>query len=438
MIAKQSPTGRPETMNYRIAAIDVHKKMLAVVVADVAGEGEFQFDRHKFASTPDQLRHLAEWLVEQEVEEIVMESTAQYWKPVWAAMERYWKAVRQQREGAGKMAGSLHLCQAKSNRGPKGRKNDYADGERMIKRLVADERILSFVPEPEQRLWRTVTRRKLQLTRQRVRLANQLESLLEQAHIKLSSFVSDLLGVSARRMCKALADGATDPAEIAALADCRLRATPEQLQDALGASRQLHAVYRRLLKMALEELELIEEQIEKLDQEAAGLLQAHQDAVKRLAEIPGFGPDSAHQLIAEVGATAAAFDSAKQLCSWVGVCPGENESAGESKSTRSPKGNKQMRRLLCQAAQSAVKAKGSIFDLTFRRLRTRMAYQPAIWAIAHRLCRLVWLILSKGVHYRERGEELNAKAKRTRTARMIRELKKLGYRIEQGSANATA
>jgi transposase len=383
-------------MSYRIAAIDVHKKMLAVVVADVAGQGEYEFERRKVSATPEQMQQLAEWLIQQEVEEIVMESSAQYWKPVWAALERYWKPARQQREGATKMSGTLHLCQAKSNRGPKGRKNDYADGERMIKRLVAQELTLSFVPEPEQRLWRTVTRRKLQLTGDRVRLANQLESLLEQAHIKLSSFVSDLLGLSARRMLKALAEGAADPAAIAALADSRLRATPAQLKDALGASEKLHAVYRRLLKMTLEELELIEDQIGQLDREAAGLMQAHQDAVQRMAEIPGWGPDSAQQIIAEVGATAAAFDSAKELSSWVGVCPGDNESAGESKSTRSPKGNKQLRRLLNQAAHAAVKTKGSIFEVTFRRLRSRMDYQEAIWAITHRLCRLVWLILHKG------------------------------------------
>src|SRR2546425_5325664 len=245
-------------MAYRIAAIDVHKKMLAVVVADVEGEGEYQFERRKFGASPEQLQLLAQWLVEQEVEEVVMESTAQYWKPVWGTLELYWKPSRQQRDGATKMSGKLHLCQAKSNRGPRGRKNDFADGERMIKRLVAQELVLSFVPNPEQRLWRTVTRRKQQLTRAKVRFKNQLESLLEQAHIKLSSLVSDLLGVSARRMLKALAEGETDPAVLAALADRRLQATPEQLQDALGACAQLNGVYRRLLKMALEELQLIE------------------------------------------------------------------------------------------------------------------------------------------------------------------------------------
>src|SRR6267154_2513219 len=303
-------------MSYRIAGIDVHKKMLAAVVSNVEIEGEYQFERRLFGSSPDQLRSLAEWLLEQEVEEAVMESTAQYWKPVWEALERYWKPLRQKREGASQRSGTLHLAQAQSNRGPRGRKRDFADAERLVKRLVARELTLSFVPDAEQRLWRTVTRRKYQLRCDRVRLQNQLESLLEEAHleeahIKLSSFVSDLLGLSARRMLKALADGETNPAALAALADERLRATPEQLCDALGACRELNVVYRRLLKMALEELRLIDEQIGQLDQEMASLLSQHQDAVERLAEVPGLGVDSAQQIIAEVGPTAATFPSQK-------------------------------------------------------------------------------------------------------------------------------
>jgi transposase len=339
-------------MAYRIAAIDVHKKMLAVVVADVAGEGEYRFERRKFGTTAGELHLLAQWLGQQEVEEVVMESTAQYWKPVWEALEQYWKPARQKREGAGKMSGTLHLCQAKSNHGPRGRKNDFADAERMIKRLVAQELILSFVPDPDQRLLRTVTRRKHQLTRAKVGFKNQLESLLEQAHIKLSSFVSDLLGVSARRMLKALAEGESDPAVLAAMADPGLKATSAQLRDALDASAQLNGVYRRLLKMALDELQVIETHIEQLDREAMGLLQQHQEVVRRVAEVPGFGVDSAVQMIAEVGPEAATFPSAKQLSSWVGVCPGNEESAGESKSTKSPKGNRQMRRLLNRKRQS--------------------------------------------------------------------------------------
>jgi transposase len=252
------------------------------------------------------------------------------------------------------MSGTLHLAQALSNRGRRGRKGDFRDAERLLKRLVSQELTLSFVPHAEQRLWRTVTRTKYQLRRNKVRLHNQLEALLEEAHIKLSSLVSDLLGASARRMLQALAEGETDPAALAALADQRLRATSAQLRDALGACTELNPVYRRLVKMALEELQWIGQ----LDQEMASLLRQHQDAVQRLAEVPGLGVDSAQQIIAEVGAKAATFASAKNLSSWVGACPGEEESAEVNYSSRSPKGNRHMRRFLNQAANAAVKRKG--------------------------------------------------------------------------------
>ena len=417
-------------MPYRIAGIDVHKRMLAVVVADVEVEGEYQFERRLFGSNPEQLRLLAEWLIEQQVEEVVMESTAQYWKPVWGALERYWKPIRQKREDASPMSGTLHLAQALSNRGRRGRKNDFRDAERLLKRLVAQELTLSFVPYAEQRLWRTVMRGKYQLTRDHTRLRNRLESMLEEAHIKLSSLVSDLLGVSARRMLKALADGETSPEALAALADKQLRATPAQLCDALGACTELNPVYRRLLKMALEELQFLELQIGKLEQEMASLLSQHQDAVQRLAEVPGLGVDSAQQIIAEVGAEAATFASAKNLSSWVGACSGEEESAGVNPNHRSPKGNRHMRRILNQSANAAVKQKGSIFEVVYRRLVPRLGHNQAIGAIAHRLCRLIWLILHRGVRYEERGPAVNQRSKQQRTARMIRELRSFGYRVE--------
>jgi transposase len=417
-------------MPYRIAGIDVHKRMLAVVVSDVEIDGEYAFERRRFGSNPAQLRLLADWLLEQQVEEVVMESTAQYWKPVWGALERYWKPVCQKRKGARPMSGTLHLAQAQSNRARRGRKSDFPDAERLVKRLVASELTLSFVPDPEQRLWRTVMRTKYQQRRNRVQLQNRLEALLEEAHIKLSSLVSDLLGASARRMLKALAEGETDPAALAALADYRLRALPEQLRDALGACQELHPVSRRLVKAALEELELIEKQIGRLDQEMADLLRPHQDQVERLAEVPGLGVDSAQQIMAEVGATAATFPSEGDLASWVGACPGDNESAGINYSHRSPKGNRLMRRLLNQAANAAVKHKGSIFELLYRRYVPRLGHNQTIGVIAHRLCRLIWKILHQGLRYQERGPAVSKKYQQRRAARMIRELRSLGYRIE--------
>jgi transposase len=418
-------------MPYHIAGIDVHKKMLAVAVADVEVEGDFHFERLKVGTSPVQLRARAEWLVEREVEEVVMESTAQYWRPVWEALERYWKPKRRTRTDASPVSGTLHLAQAQSNRGAGGRKRDFPDAERLVKRLVAQELTLSFVPDAEQRLWRTVMRRKYQITRSRVQLHNRLESLLEEAHIKISSVVSDLLGTSARRMLHAVGDGETDPAALAALADQRLRATPEQLRDAFGACTDLHPVYRRLVKLTLDELRTIEDHLAQLDQQMAQLLAHQHDAVQRLAEVPGLGVDSAQQIIAEVGASAAAFPSAKQLASWMGACPGNEESAGVNYSHRCPKGNRQMRRVLNQAANAAVKAKGTIFAVVYRRLVPRLGHAQAIGAIAHRLCRLIWKILHEGIRYEERGPAVSTEAKKVRTRKMIRELRTLGYRVER-------
>ena len=423
-------------MPYNIAGIDVHKKMLHVVFSDVEVDGEYQFVRQKFDTSPSQLRMLADWLLEQQVEEVAMESTAQYWKPVWETLERYWKPVCEKREGAKPESGTLHLAQALSNRGRRGRKKDFRDAERLVKRLVANELILSFVPDPEQRLWRTVMRTKYQMTCNRVQLQNRLEALLEEAHIKLSGLVSDLLGASARRMLKAIADGESDPAALAALADRKLRATPQQLSDALGACTELNPVYRRLIKMALEDLESIEKRIVQLEQGMADLLRPHEDQVKRLAEVPGLGVDSAQQIMAEVGATAATFPSAEHLSSWVGVCPGDEESAEVSQSHRSPQGNRHMRRILNQAANAAVKLKGGIFEILYRRYVPRLGHNQTIGVIAHKLCRLVWKILHQGVHYEERGPAVSKVSKQKRTQRMLRELRALGYRIELAATQA--
>jgi len=162
----------------------------------------------------------------------------------------------------------------------------------------------------------------------------------------------------------------------------------------------------------------------------AQLLSAQQDVVQRLAEAPGLGADSAQQIIAEVGPAAAAFPSAKHLASWVGVCPGEEESAGVNYSHRSPKGNRQMKSLLNQAANAAVRTKGSIFEFIYRRLVPRLGHAQAIGAVAHRLCRLIWMILHQAIRYEERGPAVSRSKTARRATLMIRELRRLGYRVE--------
>ncbi|MGH2397236.1 MAG: IS110 family transposase [bacterium] len=348
-------------MSYTIAGIDIHKKVLMVVVTDVTVE-ELAFESRRFGTTASERQHLVAWLRERGVQEIVMESTAQYWKPVWLDLEPHF--------------GKLHLAQAHSNRAPKGRKHDFADAQRLTRRLVAGELILSFVPDSEQRGWRTMTRAKVQLVGDRVRLQNQLEALLEEMRIQLSSVVSELLGLSGRRILRALADGESDPARLAALGDFRLKCSKEELADAL--SGQLQPMHRQMLQLFLERLELLDRQIHRLDQMTAEAMKMHEDAVIRLAETPGFGPDSAQQIIAEVGPDARSFDSAGQLASWVGTCPGSEESAEQNHRSRSPKGNRFLRRILNQAAQAAVKKKGSHLQRVFRRWIPKLGYNGAI------------------------------------------------------------
>ena len=410
-------------MSYKVAGIDVHKKVLMVVVGEVEA-AEVNLERRRFGTTTSELRRLSKWLREQGVEEAVMESTAQYWKPVWYELETYMR---------------LQLAQAFSNRAPRGRKHDFKDAERLVRRLIAQELILSFVPTGEQRIWRTMTRMKVQLNKEASRLCSQIECLLEEMRIKLSCVISDLLGVSGYRILRALADGETDAKKLAALGDHRLQCAEEQLIDALSGSPQ--PLHQKLLDLYLERYRLVAEQREKLNGMIAEAMQGHQATVVRLAKVPGFGVDSAQQVIAEVGVQASAFASAANLASWVGTCPGKEESAEQNQSSRSAKGNKYMRRILNQTAHAAVKIKGSHLQAVFHRLLPRLGYKGAIWAIAHRLCRLVWKVLHEGVEFVEQGNELDPRTKRWRAQKLMQTLRKLGYNVaitprtvEQGSA----
>jgi transposase len=329
-----------------------------------------------------------------------MESTAQYWKPVWMDLEAHFA--------------KLHLAQAHSNRAPRGRKNDFGDAKRLARRLLAGELILSFVPDPEQRMWRTLTRSKHQLVRERIRLQNQLEALLEEMRIKLSGVISELLGVSGGRILTAPAEGETDPVTLAELGDERLKCSKKELADALQGSPE--PIHLEVLQLYLTRLALLDQQIGKLDSLVAKALKKHEDAVIRVAQMPGFGVDSAQQIIAEVGEDAESFPSAAQFSSWVGTCPGTEQSAEQNHSSRSPKGNRFVRRILNQAAQAAVKKQGCHFQSIFRRLLPKLGYNGAIWAVAHRLGRLVWKVLHDGVSYVEQGAETSPEANKRRSS----------------------
>ena len=382
-----------------------------MVIADEA-KPDVPLQSRRFGTGSAELHHLSAWLSQYGVVEAVMESTAQYWKPVWMELEPHLR---------------LHLAQAQSNKAPHGRKSDLADAKRLVRRFVAGELMLSFIPEPEQRAWRMVTRGRLQLIREKVQLQNQIESLLEEGRIKLSSVITDLLGVSGRRILRAMAQGETSPEALAALGDRHLKCGLPALLDALTGS--MGDIHCRLLTQHLDRIDLIDRQIEELNKLAATQMQKYQDAVTRLIEIPGIGAEAAQEIIAEIGPEAAAFPSAEQLASWIGVCPGSNESAGENHSGRSAKGNRFLRRLLCQSAQAAARTNGSHLQSVFKRLVVRLGYVKAIWAIAHRICKIVWNVLRKGARFIEFSEARNPKAVQRAINHHLKALRRLGYSI---------
>jgi transposase len=398
-------------MSHTIAGIDVHKKLLVVVIVDAA-EPDVPLQSRRFGTGSGEVHHLSAWLDRYDVKEVVMESTAQYWKPVWMELEPHMR---------------LHLAQAQSNKARKGRKSDLADTKRLLRRFAAGELLLSFIPEPEQRAWRMVTRGRLQLVRERVQLQNQIESLLEEGRIKLSSVITDLLGVSGRRILRAMAVGETSPEALAALGDQHLKCGRPVLVDALTGA--MGAIHCRLLTQHLDRIDLIDQQIGDLNKLAAAQMRTYQDAVTRLIEVPGIGAEAAQEIIAEIGPEAAAFPSAEQLASWIGVCPGSNESAGQNRSGRSAKGNRFMRRLLCQAAQAAARTNGSQLQIVFKRLVVRLGYVKAVWAIAHRLCKIVWNILHKNARFVEFSETRNPKAVKRAITHHLKALRRLGYQI---------
>ena len=397
-------------VNGVVAGIDVHKRMLAVVVA-VLGEQEIEYRQRKFGTSYGELEGLSEWLSQQQLSEIAMESTAQYWRPVWLALEGRFR---------------LHLAQPRSTLAPRGRKSDFADATRIVRRLLAEDLTLSYVPDREQRQWRTMTRMRVRMSTQQVRLRNQMEGLLEEGRIKLSSVVSDLLGVSGRAILWAMVHGTSDPEKLAALASYKLTTPVAQLKEALRG--ELDSSQRLLLKMLLEQWEQLATHIEQLEAQMARALQGWEPAIRRLVEIPGISHVAAQQIVAEVGPEASAFLAPEKLASWVGVCPGTQESAEVSYSSRSPKANPMMRRLLTQCAWAAVKVKGSIFEQKFRTLLPRLGAKPAIWAVAHRLLRVIWKVLHDKVSYIERGL-LDSQALERRRKRYVRHLRKLGFAV---------
>lgn len=402
----QSPYGS-------VAGMDIHKKTVVVVVLE-SMQPDQDYAHGVFGTTQCGLQELVAFLRQHGVTHAAMESTAQYWRPVWMALEGEFP---------------LTLAQARSTRARRGRKWDKADARRIARRLLSGDLTASYVPSPEQRDWRLLSRTQVAMRESSIRLRNQIEVLLEQAQVKLSSVVSDILGKSGRRMLDALTEGIHDPMELARLGDRRLHANRAQLADAL--SGRFTPAQRIVLKFYLQQIDQIERQVADLDQVLAAALAQHLNAVQRLCEIPGISVRSAQYLVAEIGPRAEAFDSAGKLASWVAICPGQQQSAGVSVSSRSAKGNWMMRRTLSQTAWAAIAAKGSEAARRFRAWRPRLGAPKAAWAVAHYQLRVIWKVLHQGVRYCQRETEtLNHRALVARARRALTNLRRLGYIVQ--------
>src|SRR5665213_1861126 len=401
-------------MSRTIAGIDVHKRVLMVVVVSVGEDGGAQHtvEKKRCGTVYSELDRLRDWLREKGVTEVVMESTAQYWKPVWMALEGSFE---------------LGLAQAWSNRAPRGKKTDFKDAERLARRHLAGELTMSFVPGTEQRQMRELTRRNAQLNREVVRIQNQIESLLEPTRLKLSGVISDLFGATGWRILKALAEGESDPDKLAALADNRIQCPRDRLVDALRGT--VTAIQRRLLNQLLKDAELAETQKRELEEMTGELMRQHTGPIQKLIRVPGIRLRSAEDIIAEIGPDAGAFPSAAQLSSWVGACPGRAESAEKNQSARCAEGNRSFRRALCEAAQASVNTKNCRFQQKFKRLLPRLGYPKAIWAIVRHMCVVVWNILHQGADYVEHGGQTTLGAIRRRAQRLNKELRAAGLAV---------
>lgn len=404
-----------------VAGIDVHKKMLAVVVR-WEREGQTGYEKRKFGTTQSEMAHLVAWLQHLQAAEVVMESTAQYWRPVWYGLEPHFR---------------LHLVHPLKVRAPRGRKRDYRDAQRIADRWRSGDLEESFIPGAEQRQWRWLTRSRVQLQRMIGIIRNHIEGLWEEGGIKLTAVATDPLGVSGWAMLQLLAKGETDVKVLAAEARGVMRKKKAQLEEALAGKWK--PSYRFLLQQRLEQIELLRRQISEIHEELARAMKDHVPVLHRLSQMPGVDLHAAQELLAEVGPGAAAFATAGQFASWVGVCPGSQESAGVCYSHRSAKGNRYLRRLLCQIAWAAIHAKESFFAGLFGRLQARLEGKGAAWAVAHRIAKLIWLIMHQGVEYQEKGSApLHPKILQRKLGRLLKEYAKAGIDAQAAIAQALA
>ncbi len=398
----------------RCAGCDVHKKTVTVHVV-VPEVSEFR----TFGTITKELLALVEWFLALKITHVAMESTGVYWKPLYNLLEATGITV--------------YVVNAAHMKAVPGRKTDVQDAEWICDLMRHGLLKPSFIPPRPQRELRELVRYRISLIEERADEANRIQKVLEGGNIKLGSVVTDILGKSGRAMLTAMATGSSSPEELAEMADSRLRATREQLIEALQGRLTDHQ--RIMLRMQLDHVRYLDQQIEALDAEVAKRVAHFEAQLMQLDTIPGVNQRVAEVIVAEVGTDMTRFPNADHLVSWAGMCPGSNESAGKRHRTRTRKGNQTLRRTLTEAGQAAGRSKSTYLGATYRRIAARRGGKKAAIAVGRSILEIAYFVLRDGVDYQELGANYYDERKKDAVVRnAVNRLERLGYKVKVEAA----
>ena len=393
----------------RVIGLDIHQAQVTACAIIGNPDGTLEVERRQFGGFKKDRRALADWCATWQPDAVVMESTGIYWKSPYAALEQV--GIRAQ------VVNARHVKQVP------GRKTDVGDAEWLA--MLARAGLLrgSFVPPAPLRELRLIARQRQKLVGMLASEKNRLHKALTDGGIRLGVVVSDIHGQSARAMIKALIQGAT-PQEVLSLASHRLKASREEILDALQGD--LSACHRFVLDEVMHHIEALEAQIARFDTRLLDGLAPQQHALALLQTLPGVDTIGAALLLVEIGDDMKAFGSADRLASWAGLCPGNNESAGKRKSGRTRKGNPYVRRVLCECAHAASRTQCAL-RTKFQNLVVRRGHKRSIIALAHKMLRIIYFMLSRGTHYRDAATDYEALSVQRNAARWIKKLIKFGF-----------
>jgi len=400
-----------DLLHEHCAGLDVHKKTVVACVRLVRGGG-VEKEIRTFKTTTADLLALGEWLDGHGVGHVVMEATGVYWKPVWHILDDG------ERE--------LSLANAAHVKNLPGHKSDVSDCD-WLSDLEAHGLIRgSFVPDRQTQELRGLLRTRKQAVRERTSNTLRLQKTLEEANVKLDSVISNVIGVSGRRMIEAMIGGETDPVALAALADRRIKAPPEVLCEALRGRVTGH--HRFLLGLHLEHIDAIDGMIDKIDQQIEANLQPFRAAVALLTTIPGVNELVGQTIVSEIGLDMSRFPTCGQLISWAGLCPRSDESAGKRRSTRIRKGAPWLKTTLVQSAWAASKTKATYLHAQFVRIRSRRGAKKAIVAVAASILTAAYHMLKTGTPYRDLGpQHFDSRNKEAQAKRLLSRIRALGF-----------